>query len=227
MDLDDWTDCEVDFWNEDEETIPDAKKKGLTKEQEAHIRATRTRERHTMRRAMSEQALYSAMDWHLEDGMSYHCISGGDVDALSYLRLIIKQQPLDYCLVSTWCMAMTDAQELGGWVEKGLIRRLDMYIGEIFMQRDPDIYAYLKDEVMPMCGGRVCALRNHAKVMVALGERFCAAVASSANVNTNPRLENTTITVDREVAMFYKQFFDELHAFNNADFPGWHPFICN
>lgn len=217
-----WDVCEVDLW--DDEPVVDEPKKSLTKEQEAHIRATRTRERHTMRRALSEDALYSQVDWHWEDGMSYHCISGGDVDALSYLRMVVKQQPLDYCLVSTWCMAMTDAQELGRWVESGLIKRLDMYIGEIFMQRDPDIYAYLKNEVMSMCGGRVCALRNHAKVMVCIGPRFSAAIASSANVNTNPRLENTTITVDREVALFYKQFFDELHAFNDRDFPGWVPY---
>lgn len=225
-DDDEWDACEMMDFSEDEGddfSEPSKKKSTISKEEAARIRAVKTRERHITRRAMSEASLYEVIDWHLEEGASYHCISGGDVDSLSYLRAIVKQQPLDYCLISTWCMAMTDAKEIGAWVEKGLVKRLDLYIGEIFMQRDPDIYAYFRDEIMPMMGGRVCALRNHAKVMLAIGPRLSVAIASSANVNTNPRLENTTMTVDRDVVDFYKAFFDELHAFNDKDFPGWTP----
>lgn len=39
-------------------------------------------------------------------------------------------------------------------------------------------------------------------------------MTSSANINTNPRIEQAVITVDREVADFYKAFFDELKPKN-------------
>lgn len=42
-------------------------------------------------------------------------------------------------------------------------------------------------------------------------------------LKTNPRIENTTITVDKEVADFYKQFFDELIPFNGNP-KGWEPY---
>lgn len=55
--------------------------------------------------------------------------------------------------------------------------------------------------------------RNHSKVMVLFGEKFDAVVESSANVNTNPRIESSVITVDSELARWYKNFFDGLISF--------------
>lgn len=202
--------CEVDRKEEKEE------------KQDIHLHTLKTRQRQQTRRAFSEMAMNEALDWHLEDGCTYHCISGGDVDSLTYLRGIIKQQPLDYCLLSTWCMAMTDAEEINGWIDQGILGRIDLYVGEIFTRSYSDVMEYM-EQVTARCGGRVCVTRNHSKVMAGYGDRFAFAIASSANVNTNPRIENTTITVDKEVADFYKAFFDDLIPFNGNP-KGWEPY---
>lgn len=55
--------------------------------------------------------------------------------------------------------------------------------------------------------------RNHSKVMVILGNDFDAVIESSANVNTNPRSEQATITVDSELAHWYKEIFDGVRSF--------------
>lgn len=47
-------------------------------------------------------------------------------------------------------------------------------------------------------------------------------MTSSANINTNPRIEQAVITVDREVADFYKSFFDDLKPKNKWTLP-WKP----
>ena len=47
---------------------------------------------HAMRRVLSELALEKELPWHFEQGVSYHCISFGDVDALTYFRVVVKQQ---------------------------------------------------------------------------------------------------------------------------------------
>ena len=67
--------------------------------------------------------------------------------------------------------------------------------------------------------------RNHSKVIVALGERFDAVIESSANVNTNPRCEQAAITVDTELAIWYKNFFDGVKSFER-NFDDIEPWRC-
>ena len=89
--------------------------------------------RHLYRRAFSEISLLDACgQFEFKDGESYHFITAGDVDSLSYLKAILRQQPLTYCLLSTWCMAAEDILQLQLWCNEGRIKMLDMYVGEIF-----------------------------------------------------------------------------------------------
>ena len=176
------------------------------------VQVKQTINKHVMRRVLSEIKLEKELPWHFERGVSYHCISFGDVDSLTYMRVIVKQQKIKYALLSTWVMASEDISEIKRWLERGYIGRCDFYISEIFKS------SYYKqwEELTVLCkmlGGRVCMARNHSKVMVLFGERFDAVIESSANVNTNPRIENTVITFDSELARWYKNFFDGLISF--------------
>lgn len=187
------------------------------------VKVARTRGRYFERRIKSELALEDALPWHFEHGAAYHCFSFGDVDSLTYLRTILKQQRVEYALLSTWCMAVTDAEEIEKWMERGDLGRIDFYVGEIFQASYADIYLKL-GELVRKCGGRVAIFRNHSKVMAGFGERFDFAIESSANVNTNPRSECTCITIDTGVARFYKEeIFDNIQSFNN-DFADWQPY---
>lgn len=181
-------------------------------EAEEHIRVKKTISRHTMRRVLSEVNLEKELPWHFEDGVSYHCFSWGDVDSLTYFRAVVKQQHINYALISTWCMAMEDCTEIESWLAAGYIDRVDFYIGEIFKASYYPEYVKLV-EICAKYGGRVCMFRNHSKVMVLLGERFAAVIEASANVNTNPRSEQTCITVDRDLALWYKGIFDGVRSF--------------
>lgn len=171
---------------------------------------------------LSEAALDDALDWHFEDGCAYHCISFGDVDSLTYLRHIVKQQRLDYVMLSTWCMAMEDAIEIAEWIKRGMIGRVDFYVGEMFKNG----YRGVRDAIEAIarsCGGRVARFRNHSKVMAGFGERFAFTIESSANINTNPRTEQTVVTIDYGLARFYKEFFDGINSFD-AGFEDWKPY---
>lgn len=169
--------------------------------------------RQLWRKAASEQALEQAMDWHWQEGDSYHCFSFGDVDSFSYFKMVLRQQPIRYAAISTWCMAGEDVNDLRKWHEKGLVGRVDFFVGEIFKGSYPDVYAAVK-EFMEECGGRFVTFRNHSKVMAIEGERFDCLIESSANINTNPRSENTVVTVDRQLVADYIQLFAEIVPFN-------------
>jgi hypothetical protein len=157
----------------------------------------------------------------LQPGHTYHVLSGGDVDSLSYLKHIVRSRPLDYCLFSTWCMAMDDVLQFREWIEAGQIGRVDAYCGEIFPAQYGKEYKALKD-VINLCGGRVAIFRNHAKIYSGIGDDFSFAIESSANINTNPRTENTVITVDHEAYLFYKAFFDGVKSYVR-DYDEWRP----
>lgn len=176
------------------------------------VQVKQTINQHTKRRILSEIALEKELPWHFEKGVSYHCISFGDVDILTYMRVIVKQQKIKYALLSTWCMAQEDINEIRSWLEKGYIGRCDFYVGEIFKNS----YRPMYDSLIKLCkelSGRVAICRNHSKVIVLLGERFDAVIESSANVNTNPRIEQACITIDRELAHWYKNFYDGIISF--------------
>lgn len=178
--------------------------------------------RSVYRRAYSETQLLDILDINLLDGHSYHCISGGDIDSLSYLKHIVRQQRLNYVLFSTWCMADDDVLQLREWLESDKIGRIDAYCGEIFPGSYSKQHKTLKEVIEP-CGGRVAIFRNHSKIYAGTGEKFDFAIESSANINTNPRTENTTIHIGTDIYRFYKEFFDNITSFNR-DFDHWSPY---
>lgn len=220
--MDKMMELNLDFLESDcssEDSKPGAIDDGNGERARCHERKTSVAQ---FRRAWSESKLLEILPVNLREGYSYHCISGGNIDSLSYLKHIIRLQPLDYCLFSTWCMAEEDVRQFGEWTEGGKIGRLDAYVGEIF----PGSYAKQHKALRPIVaatGGRVCVFRNHAKIYAGTGPKFCFAVESSANINTNPRTENTTIHIGADIFEFYKEFFDGIKSYAK-DFPNWKPY---
>lgn len=183
-------------------------------EPEKHVSVShRYGHRHLSRKASSEYALSQALDWHFQEGDCYHCFSFGDVDSLTYFKHILRQQKVLYLAISTWCMAGEDVDDLRSWYRRGMIGRVDFYVGEIF----PNSYSVVDEQVKQFvqeCGGKRVVFRNHSKVMIVVGERFDCLIESSANVNTNPRSENTVLTVDRQLVADYLNLFNGIYSFD-------------
>lgn len=179
--------------------------------------------RHLTRKAASEEALDRSMDWYFKPGDCYHCFSFGNVDSLTYFKHVLRQQRVLYLALSTWCMAGEDVDDLRHWHERGMLGRVDFFVGEIFPGSYPEVYAAVKELAEEM-NSRVVVFRNHAKVMAVVGERFDCLIESSANVNTNPRSENTVLTVDSSLVADYVEMFNDIKPFNFKDYedrPGY------
>jgi len=173
----------------------------------------------TLKRAMSESILCDILPHNFETGEVWHVISGGDVDSLSFLKHIIKQQNLKYCLFSTWCMGSHDVADFAQWVESGKIGYLDAYVGEIFTTS----YSKQFEELKQVVNGRICVFKNHSKVMAGIGDKFSFVIESSANINTNPRTEQTVISINNDLFNFYKEWFDGIKSYNRL-YDNWKPF---
>jgi hypothetical protein len=165
------------------------------------------------RRAFSETQLLDVTPHEFKDGQSYHFITGGDVDSLSYLKIVLRQQNLEYLLFSTWCMAAEDILQIDEWIKAGKIKKLDAYVGEIFPGTYRIEYEMLKSLFEKYECGRIAVFRNHSKVYAGYGDKFYFGIETSANINTNPRTENGCITVDKGIYDFYRQYFDGIISF--------------
>ena len=169
------------------------------------------------RRAFSEAALLDACSPSILDlrpGHCYNFITAGDVDSLSYLKVILLHQRLSHCLCSTWCMAAEDILQLFTWHEARKTGSLDIYVGEIFPNQYRIEWQMLMDyyQQHPELG-RLCVFRNHSKIFAGTGEKFSFGIQTSANINTNPRTENGCIIIDDGIYHFYKDYFDGIISF--------------
>jgi len=169
------------------------------------------------RRARTEEHLRSILPSTLEMGTSVHVLSHGDVDALSYLIHIAAQTPLESVLLSTWCMAMPDIEWLREQIETGRIGHLDLIAGEIFPSQYPDEYLAVLD-LQTRQLATVKIARNHAKIIAGISPDASLAfvVETSANVNTNPRIEQAAIHMSRELYDHVTDFYSQIKSIDRA-----------
>ena len=205
----DWSVTEAETLEAEQPDTDNRPTKQKRRSTEVHERITRN----IYRRAFSETQLLDVMPKEFEQGHSYHCITAGDVDALSYLKVILRQQDLEYCLFSTWCMAADDVMQFDEWLEAGRIKKLDAYVGEIFPGTYKMEYKKLKEVFERHQCGRIAVFKNHSKIFAGFGEKFYFGIETSANINTNPRTENGCITIDKGLYEFYKAYFDDIISF--------------
>lgn len=168
------------------------------------------------RKVRSEKALEDVIHrWSFKEGDCYHCFTFGDVDFITFAKFIIRQQYVPYIAISSWVISGEDILDLQSWRRRGLIGRVDFYLGEIFERSYPDAYKAAM-ELISECGGGLSIIRNHAKLVAIHGERFNALIESSANMNTNPRSENAVITIDRKLVEDCVNFLAGIQPYNRS-----------
>lgn len=182
-------------------------------QQKIEAKAIQIKNKHLYHRLTSERMLEETLPLTVEDGVSYHFISGGDIDSFSFLMWILRMQKVHRLLCSTWCIAKIDIEEFHRQIMMGRIDELNFYVGEILPNSFPEEYAEIC-EVCKDSGGRVAVFRNHSKVMAGYGDKFSFVIESSANINTNPRTEQTCVTINRELVDFYFDFYSGVVSFD-------------
>lgn len=177
--------------------------------------AMKTANRHHMRRAKAEATLASILPVTIAPGDSWHVMSHGDIDSLSYVRHVLNGVTyLDHVLMSTWCIAKNDLTEISEWLDAGRIEQFDLYAGEIFPGSYPDEY----EQMRKMCDNYGCRLviaRNHSKVTLCAVDDYRIVIESSANVNTNPRIEQSALHHNADLHAFYLEFFNGVKSIDN------------
>ncbi|HUM37203.1 MAG TPA: hypothetical protein PLQ85_10065 [Anaerolineae bacterium] len=184
-------------------------------------RATKAKSRHHTRRANAEKTLADLLPARFEPGESWHIISRGDIDSLSYLRhALTGTTHFDHVLLSTWCIAKPDIEEIATWLDTGRIDQFDLYAGEIFPNQYGDEYEQMQ-QLCATYGARLVIAKNHSKVTLChnAAEAYHLVIESSANVNTNPRIEQSAIHCDADLHAFYAEFFSGIKSIDKHSAP--------
>lgn len=159
----------------------------------------------------------------LEPGVAYHCITTGDIDAGSYLDVLIRGYgPFEHAYISTWRIAREYINRLERYLREGDLAAFTLFTGDYFAARYPDDYTRVCN-LADSGKGRVYRWLNHSKMFALRNPHtgWACVVETSANMTANPRTEQTSITVDAELYRFYRTWFeDTANERNEYRLPG-------
>lgn len=151
-----------------------------------------------------------------KDGVSYHIMTGGNIDTLSFFKgLLLHVKRVKHLMVSTWVISAEDVLQLDEWLTDGTIGSLDVFVGEIYPNQYKVEWEMLREMMERHRQPRLCYFANHAKVLAFEdydGGKYV--VESSANLNRNPRNENGIITKSAELYDFYVDYYKDIKSYN-------------
>ena len=174
-------------------------------------RAHRLNARRRFERVAQRQALSAVLHAPPLRGESIHVVSEAKFDFWTWVPVMIDWQGATrdlYC--STWTLSRENATQMFALWDSGKIGRAHFLTGKYFKRRETAVFSYL---VMGMQArnGRYRSFENHCKVLLLNNpERdIWLSVEGSANLTSNPRLEQYVLTNDRGLYEFHRGWMEE------------------
>lgn len=109
--------------------------------------------------------------------------------------------------ISTWAINRRTADVLGRALRSGEIARLVMLLDRSLAARDAETAKLLYDACVETGRGRFVVFRNHAKIIAvrSLETERVAVITGSANISSEPRVEQFVMTTSPEVFAFFRE----------------------
>jgi len=171
--------------------------------------------RRRFERIQQRQALGEVVTGPPAAGESVHVVSEAKFDFWTWVPAMLDwfgNTPDLYC--STWTLSRPNAVELFELCDTARIGRVHFLTGLYFKRRETAVYTFLLKGIRAR-GGRYRAFRNHAKVLLLANGDAWLTVEGSANLTSNPRLEQYVVTNDRSLYEFHRAWMEE--AFTKHD----------
>lgn len=166
--------------------------------------------KYAYRRAFSEMELMESMRGEeFQDGHCYLFLTRGDVDLISYLRIIARQQHIDHLGLSTWNANLPDFEMLAYLKREGRIGSIDIHLGTINREgyearKNVTEYRRIMSEFPDV---DVKVVKTHIKCFYGDGDKFPFVITGSPNLSTNVNSEAVCVIIDKGAYEFYDSFF--------------------
>lgn len=178
--------------------------------EESHIHKRRAEKRQMIRitkRTIAEKFLTELVGI----GETWHIISNAKFDFWTWIPVMIGLMGghIETLYGSTWTMARTNVEELFEHFDAGKIGEVAILTGTYFKRRETAVFATLLEGLQAR-HQRYIAFENHAKVMLLSRDPNYITIEGSANFTSNPRLEQYTMTNDRDLYEFHRHWMEEM-----------------
>lgn len=146
----------------------------------------------------------------LEPGIEIYTMVVGQFHAINVVEAIIDQiaEPVNLD-ISSWTIAHFEIERVAHYIANGAAARVRFITDRSFKTRHPSILATLAETV-----GRenIRVLRCHAKFATIQNEQWHIVIRTSANFNSNPRIENYEISDDPQLYIYVTEIVDEIFS---------------
>jgi hypothetical protein len=147
------------------------------------------------------------------EGESLHCVMRGNYHAWDLVPAVLRLAApavIDYLAVATLGFNRSNAAELLELIDAGRVARCDFICSCYFRSTSADEFGFLASGLQAR-GQRIAALRSHAKIVLfAMSDGAYYAIESSANLRSCHNVEQFSMTRDRALFDFHREWMGSL-----------------
>lgn len=145
----------------------------------------------------------------------YISLSGGFA-SINFIRWIARYERIEELTASTLRIGERQFRELERMQRAGSIGRVRLFVSTMMKQLDArqakyDYCAHF-EKACADNGWRVIVANNHSKIILMRTAANRYVLETSSNLNENPKIEQYSLTNDRELYEWYSGFFDALET---------------
>jgi hypothetical protein len=144
-------------------------------------------------------------------GESLHALLTGYFDFALVLTAVLRSRPVpcEALRVATLSFSKRNVQEMAGWIDEGLVKRLVLLSSDFMREGNPATYYGAVKELAEQRGQAVAAARCHAKVAtLAFGDGLRLVFEGSMNLSTNRNVEQMAVINDACLHDFHAGWID-------------------
>jgi hypothetical protein len=145
-------------------------------------------------------------------GESLHALLTGYFDFALVLTCVLRSRPLpcEALRVATLSFSKRNVQEMAGWIDGGLVKRLVLLSSDFMKEGNPATYFGAVKELAEQRGLTVAAARCHAKVAcLHFGDGLKLVFEGSMNLSTNRNVEQMAVINDSGLHDWHAGWIDQ------------------
>lgn len=145
----------------------------------------------------------------IEIDTTYHLISSDNFGSIELLKVISDRIDINYIGISTWSYNQDFIELVKYHLKKGV--DIEFFVDKSMRTRKTALYAQM---VLLMDEYKNLKIKVHhmihSKITIIQSEKFNLSIEASANYSNNQRIENFTITENKDVFNFHKNWMNEI-----------------
>lgn len=145
----------------------------------------------------------------IQNDTAIHLISSDNFGSIELLNVLVNRLDIKYIGITTWSYNTNFVEVIKSILIKGI--HVDFFVDKSMKTRKSSLYAQmvnLRDEYKNLKIKVHHML--HAKITIIESDKHNISIEASANYSNNQRIENFTITENKELFNFHKTWMNEI-----------------